>query len=628
MHTIPHPPRGARSVSVAVALLCLATLTSFAGAAPQSEKQRYQKALAARHAALARLAPAVRKQSRRSPPPAALTRVRSLDQTLSAYEKASPGASDTRTDPTTARAIAELRGIAALKPGARTRLVQLQAQARAAIAHDAQLAQTLAKLGKVKPGPARAALERAASDAATRRHAALQACARLADTIAKRKTPLERIQIHLDSYLKAHPRGTQTLTTRDLSPLFHVLRAIKRRPDPRRLGEVLPLALAAVAAEDAVIEARSRLQQVAAAEVLKATAKDAGRVVLVKTTADRGQQIGKSGLRRVTPTQLGAGDFAEGASLVTIERDEKGEVHVREAVVERKGDKLVVYDEASARSKDAKAPTGKKTQRKTASRKAASSKTSTTSARSTSTGAASSARDYVLAAASSETEVVTTSSDASVVLFDLDALPNMDGLVMAGELTCTEETPEGHADTLFSIYSDCVPIEHEEWEEPECTLQAEQGQVWFGTAPFCSASPNDCGKNGMVYVGSDPCGQSNKCTTGEKVLCAPPGDDDVVTVYLGTAPFCKAKPTDCDDIGMQFVSRSTCEANSENCCSMGQKVKCKTPDGAATPIWLGTAPFCKASPESCTERGWTYVESDKSGDGRKCTTGTKVKCQP
>jgi len=44
-------------------------------------------------------------------------------------------------------------------------------------------------------------------------------------------------------------------------------------------------------------------------------------------------------------------------------------------------------------------------------------------------------------------------------------------------------------------------------------------------------------------------------------------------------------------------------------------------------VWIGTAPACAAQKSDCTARGWTYVKSDKKGDGKKCLNGTKVLCE-
>jgi len=46
--------------------------------------------------------------------------------------------------------------------------------------------------------------------------------------------------------------------------------------------------------------------------------------------------------------------------------------------------------------------------------------------------------------------------------------------------------------------------------------------VWLGTAPFCSASQQDCDTLGLNYVRSDTSGEGLPCLSGEKVLCEVP----------------------------------------------------------------------------------------------------------
>ena len=44
--------------------------------------------------------------------------------------------------------------------------------------------------------------------------------------------------------------------------------------------------------------------------------------------------------------------------------------------------------------------------------------------------------------------------------------------------------------------------------------------------------------------------------------------------------------------------------------------------------WLGTAPFCDADPSDCNNLGpgWSYLRTSVTGDGAPCTTGRKVMC--
>jgi endonuclease/exonuclease/phosphatase family metal-dependent hydrolase len=55
-----------------------------------------------------------------------------------------------------------------------------------------------------------------------------------------------------------------------------------------------------------------------------------------------------------------------------------------------------------------------------------------------------------------------------------------------------------------------------------CTAATPLPHVWLGTAPFCSASVQDCDILGLTYVRSDRSGDGLPCLSGEKVLCEAP----------------------------------------------------------------------------------------------------------
>jgi hypothetical protein len=45
--------------------------------------------------------------------------------------------------------------------------------------------------------------------------------------------------------------------------------------------------------------------------------------------------------------------------------------------------------------------------------------------------------------------------------------------------------------------------------------------------------------------------------------------------------------------------------------------------------WLGTAPFCNATPADCSNvlgPGWSFVQESITGDGAACATGRKIMC--
>ncbi len=155
--------------------------------------------------------------------------------------------------------------------------------------------------------------------------------------------------------------------------------------------------------------------------------------------------------------------------------------------------------------------------------------------------------------------------------------------------------------------------------------------IWFGTAPFCKTKPSDCAKRGMIYIKSNKRGDGKKCLTGRKVLCrqktvAPeprvPGQK-----WFGSAPFCGGKKSDCSKRGMTFVRYSK-RGNGKSCVS-GRKVLCKPANQRKGKYqkWLGTAPICKTKPSDCSKYGMKYLRSNKRGNGKKCFTGTKVLCE-
>lgn len=47
----------------------------------------------------------------------------------------------------------------------------------------------------------------------------------------------------------------------------------------------------------------------------------------------------------------------------------------------------------------------------------------------------------------------------------------------------------------------------------------EQSTFWVGKAPFCTAEPDSCAKQGGTYVRSHASGDGDTCITGVKVMC-------------------------------------------------------------------------------------------------------------
>lgn len=107
--------------------------------------------------------------------------------------------------------------------------------------------------------------------------------------------------------------------------------------------------------------------------------------------------------------------------------------------------------------------------------------------------------------------------------------------------------------------------------------EGEEYFKWFGTAPLCGASQQDCidSEEGLVYMTTSKCGDGNQCISGDKVLCS------------------------------SFLH------------------------GFKSFQWKGTAPVCNASEKSCENS--TYILSNKCGNGNIClpapfVTNVKVLC--
>lgn len=155
--------------------------------------------------------------------------------------------------------------------------------------------------------------------------------------------------------------------------------------------------------------------------------------------------------------------------------------------------------------------------------------------------------------------------------------------------------------------------------------------VWIGTAPICKGKASDCRKRGMDYIRSDKRGNGKKCWSGVKVLCRsrpsvkqqPVGKNKKLRyVWIGTAPFCGGKKSDCRNKGMRFVRYSN-KGDGKKCVT-GRKVQCVGP--ARSGIWIGTSPACAGHPRDCARRGMRFVRYSKKGDGKRCITGKKVYC--
>lgn len=91
--------------------------------------------------------------------------------------------------------------------------------------------------------------------------------------------------------------------------------------------------------------------------------------------------------------------------------------------------------------------------------------------------------------------------------------------------------------------------------------------------------------------------------------------------YTGKAPFCNGKcPRTAIEIGRhKSGGGGRCwigtKAHCQSCCQLRKTQEHK---------WFGTAPFC--NPKRCPS-GWTFIRSDKRGDGALCLTGKKFLCR-
>lgn len=199
------------------------------------------------------------------------------------------------------------------------------------------------------------------------------------------------------------------------------------------------------------------------------------------------------------------------------------------------------------------------------------------------------------------------------------------------------------------------------------------GCRWVGTAPICEGSPSDCNSNEQ-YLVSSSCGDGATCVSGTKVLCCPISDGYTNAHWVGTAPFCDGECSDCGGndcifanncgdgaacfsgqkvlcgikgsvfaengcnwicppsgenitqstctgLGMKYLAASLCEGDCPNsfaalCCPQSYPY-----DSA---YWVGNAPFCSTSCQSCGDD--ECIAANQCGEGMGCAVGEKVLC--
>ena len=123
----------------------------------------------------------------------------------------------------------------------------------------------------------------------------------------------------------------------------------------------------------------------------------------------------------------------------------------------------------------------------------------------------------------------------------------------------------------------------------------EKHQFWVGSAPFCAAKPEDCRLRGGDFyravrekdiTDEDRLTYGSGCWSGNKVLCR---------------------------LDHDAIARS----------GVFQKFGIDPNSGNFSLKWFGTAPSCDGSPCDAILEGYVPVLSDAWGDGAKCVTGQK-----
>jgi len=96
---------------------------------------------------------------------------------------------------------------------------------------------------------------------------------------------------------------------------------------------------------------------------------------------------------------------------------------------------------------------------------------------------------------------------------------------------------------------------------------------WVGTAPFCGASAEGCSSIGYDFWLNNNFGDGAACATGHKVLCVSvPKSEFKRVLWFGTGPYCSATPEDCTEDQMEFIAYGTAGDGPE--CASGKKVLC------------------------------------------------------
>ena len=95
--------------------------------------------------------------------------------------------------------------------------------------------------------------------------------------------------------------------------------------------------------------------------------------------------------------------------------------------------------------------------------------------------------------------------------------------------------------------------------------------------------------------------------------------------WIGTAPFCRADPTDCVGTYNHYWTWSKC-GDGKQCWSRYKVLCCNKPIPYSLLYWKGTSPFCRGSCNDCSTGDDCVINDNKCGDGARCWTGHKVLC--
>lgn len=146
--------------------------------------------------------------------------------------------------------------------------------------------------------------------------------------------------------------------------------------------------------------------------------------------------------------------------------------------------------------------------------------------------------------------------------------------------------------------------------------------TWIGTAPGCSGKKSDCTDRKMSFVRFDKYGDGGGCTSGRKVLCKKKhtGTPTPRQVWIGNAPFCSGSKEDCKSLDYETYGFD--EYGDGGRCRTGKKVLCVThPGKSLRKTWIGTKPVCDGRASDCESLDLKYIRRES------CLRNHKVLCE-